>query len=214
MPISEGPIEATAIGVQTQPPQRRQKMAEIRQMLDEVQGGDGRRAAEPNYATERWGSRSIGHAPAQPRADVREAVFGHARGGDFEDEDESFLRSRMGVAGQSGRLKTVRAGEEYPEGSAARKRLMHKHRRRHRKFEDAKRRGSGAGRTGFVFVLLVAGVLTGLYAFEERIAERLPETAPALRNYATVVDGVRADLETRLGGLRGMIEESLARDEG
>lgn len=214
------PVEATAIGVQVHPPQRRAQMAEIRQMLDEVQSGDSRRAApQSGHAAERWGARAEAIEPPKSRADVHEAVFGHARGpagraDDQEDDDGDFLRSRMGVAGQSGRLKTARARETQEDAAGSRKRLLHKHRRRNRKFEDAKRRGTGAGLTGFMLVLMVGGVLAGLYALDDRIVAAAPETEQVMRNYVAAVDGMRAGLQDRFSGIRGLIDSALATDEG
>lgn len=212
-PVPEGPVEAGAIGVQTQPPQRRQKMAEIRQMLDEVQGGA--RQPEPNpraeFGAQRWGTQEE-PGGGRSRADLHEAVFGHARdgaAGEDEDEDADFLRNRMGVTGQSGRLKSVRGRQPEGDGEGARKRLMGKHRRRHRKFEESKRRGTGAGLTGFMLVVLVGGVLAGLYVLDDMIIARMPETEPALRNYVSAVDGLREDLRAGVGQLQGMIGEAM-----
>lgn len=212
VPVADAPapIEASALGVQTRAPQRTEQMTEIRQMLDEVQSNDQRRGPSGPASTQGWGVTADPIAPPSPRSDVREAVFGHAARP--EDEDEDFLRSRMGVGGQSGRMKATRGGSG--DGPGQRKRLMSKHRRRNRKFEAEKRRGTGAGMTGFVFVLLVSGTLGGIYALAEPIAAAKPETAPALRNYVTAVDQMRAALNEQLGGLRATIEEKLEGDEG
>jgi len=227
VPVPEGPIDVTSIGgVQTQPPRRGAQMAEIRQMLDQVQKSDARRAAPPAYdepetphAASRWTDRTRMVDPPKPRADVREAVFGHAR--DEEDDEEverteSFLRERTGVGGQSGRLKTTGRRGAATDGAQQRSRLMQKHARRHRKFEERKRRGTGAGLTGFTFVAIVGGLLVGLYALREPIADRLPSTAPPLANYVTAVDGLRAGLSERFAEIRTLIEERTtgASDEG
>ncbi|GMG82832.1 hypothetical protein LNKW23_20450 [Paralimibaculum aggregatum] len=223
VPVSEAPppIEASALGTQTRPPQQRtQQMSEIRQMLNEVQGNETRRGVPQapeegaRQDTSGWGVTADPIGGGQPvREDVREAVFGHARREDGADEDEEMLRSRLGVGGQSSRLRSVRAKETQGETRGARKRLMNKHRRRNRKFEAEKRRGTGAGLTGFMLVVLVAGTLTGLYALAGPIAAAHPETAPVLRNYVTVVDGMRAGLNETLAGLRGAIEERIGSGE-
>lgn len=219
MPVTAGPVDVSQIGVQTQPPRRSAKMAEIRQMLDQVQRGnedDGGR--DDGYATERWEAET--DQPQRGREDVRRAVFGHAQDDGYDDEidrTESFLRDRAGRGGQSGRLKAVRGDEtRETDGVGQRKRMMSKHRRRNRKFEEAKRRGSGAGLTGFVLVALLLGTLTGLYSFRDEISARLPEAQQPLETYAVAVDGLRADLQERFSGIRAMIDEKIesTSDEG
>ncbi|MEL6220899.1 MAG: zinc-ribbon domain-containing protein [Pseudomonadota bacterium] len=213
MPIEEGPIDVSAIGVQTQPPRRSAQMAEIRQMLDQVQRGDERQSG--GFAAEKWSGDEDGTV-ARGREDVRRAVFGQ----NYDDEDdeiertESFLRDRAGRGGQSARLRAVGSdGTRETDGAGQRKRMMSKHRRRHRKFEEAKRRGTGAGLTGFVFVALVLGTLTALYTFKDQIGARIPGTQASLDTYALVVDDLRAGLQARLGGIEGSIED-LGGDEG
>ncbi len=214
----EPPIEAAALGMQTRPPQRDVRRSEIRQMLDEVQSNENRRPIPPapeqgGPATQGWGVTADPIGTPQPSPEVREKVFGEVARYEEEDADEAFLRSRVGVAGQSGRLRSVRA-DESTDGNTSRKRLLNKHRRRNRKFEAEKKRGTGAGMTGFIFVALVAGTLFGLYALAEPIAQAMPESAPALRTYVEVVDGVRAGLAAELGDLRGIIGETAASEEG
>ncbi len=226
VPIPEGPIDVASIGVQTQPPRRGAQMAEIRQMLDQVQKSDARRAAPPPnspyeeegdaHATSRWSERTRRVEPPRPRTDVREAVFGHAQ----EDEDdeaadrtESFLRERTGLGGQSGRIKTTGRRGNATDGQAQRSRMMQKHARRHRKFEERKRRGTGAGLTGFTFIAIFGGLIVGLYALKDPISARVPAAAPPLENYVTALDGVREGLSERFAEIRSMIEES-ASDEG
>ncbi|MEM9148433.1 MAG: zinc-ribbon domain-containing protein [Pseudomonadota bacterium] len=214
LPVEDGPIDVSSIGVQTQPPRRSKQMAEIRQMLDQVQRGDRQDEGE-TYATQSWQEED----PRGPRArdDVRRAVFGQ----NFDDDDEierteSFMRQSGSQGGQSARLRAVRGGDETREtdGVGQRKRMMSKHRRRNRKFEEAKRRGTGAGLTGFVLVAMVLGTLAGLYSFRDQISARVPGAQQPLATYAVVVDDLRADLQDRFSSLQGMISERVDSDEG
>ncbi len=208
------PIETAAIGTQVSGPSRGPDRGNLRDMLDEVQNAEARRAVPPapdDGGTRGWGVTADPLAPPSPRADVREAVFGQAqRPRDIdEDEDDDMLRARLGGAGgQSARMRSVRH-KEAADAGGSRRRLMQKHRRRTRKFESEKRRGTGAGLTGFMLVLIVGGTLFGLYRLADPIKAVHPESAPVLDNYVAAVDGMRLGLQERFGALRGAIDERL-----
>ena len=176
---------------------RGRQMAEIRQMLDEVQTAERRRAPEEApHAARRW-SDSV--APIRPpQQDRRDAV-----GGD-DDEADAFLRERLG-GGQAprGREQGGRDGDE------SRRRMMTRHERRQRKREEVEKRGSGSGYTAFTFVVLVSGLLIGLYALGPSIAENSPETAPAIQNYMAAVDQVRVVLVDQYERVAAAIAEQM-----
>ncbi len=211
MPRAEAPISADALGTQTRQPQRTQQMSDIRQMLDEVQSNESRRAVPPapddGATTQGWGVTAdpISTQRPDPSEAVREAVFSHAtKPRPIEDDDDGDdLRSRMGFANrdttQRGRQSRARDASE--EGQTARSRLMSKHRRKALQVEAEKRRGTGAGMTGFTFIVMIGATLFGLYTLAEPIAIARPESAPILRNYVTVVDGMRQGLAGQLDDL-------------
>lgn len=187
---------------------RSRRMAEIRQMLDEVQHAEERRAAPPPRAepAPQRSSRAVPPAPADPNA-----AWDEDEDDDAVRETENFLRERVGAGGQEARIKQMRADGTATAGDT--KKLMAKHRRRHRMRQLDDKRGSGAGLTGFMLVVLVAGTLTGLYVFSPQISARMPESEPALRDYVTAVDSVRVGLAERITDLRAKIEEQMAEDD-
>ena len=69
-------------------------------------------------------------------------------------------------------------------------------------------RQSGGFRNGFVLMLLVAVILLALYAMAPRIAEQIPDIAPAITGYVAVVDGLRIWLDEvmqmAISGLRDL----------
>lgn len=202
----ERPIEAGVLGTQTRAPDRREKMEELRRKLEQVQGegkrpdygGPGYVTAEDNYSR-RWGE--SGEAAVERKGDVRQAVFGQ----NYDDDDEfertdSALRDRMTSGGQSQRLRNVRGGKD-PEAGGARGRMMNKHRKRTKDYVDRKRRNSGGGGTGFWFVVIVAGVLYGMYALDDQIVAQIPAAEPAMRDYVAAVDTLRGNIRSTVDGL-------------
>lgn len=196
------PPEALQATAETQAPQRREKMAEIRQMLDQVQAGEAARATAAPVQT-RWGTKGEVDDPDSKREAVHRAVFGAEEEDDDDiDRAESFLRGRNKLSGQSGRIESTRRGGKTVDEATSRRKLMHSHARRTRRYDAEKKRASGGGRTGFVLIALVAGTLFGLYTLHERIIQRLPETEPALRDYVAAVDQMRLSLQSQIGALQ------------
>lgn len=188
-------------------------MAEIRQMLSEVQQTEERR-------DRRGGGRAVPPAPDDGGYDEpdRHGAYDEYEA-DSEElaETESFLRDRVGLAGgQAGRMNSVRDKDgKSPKGD--RKKLMGRHKRKRRKLEMQDQRGSGAGLTGFMFVFMVAGTLTGIYTFHPQLIEKQPEYAPALRQYVTAVDVMRVQVASGVTELRASIEakiEEASKEDG
>jgi len=188
---------------------RRRQMANIRQMLDEVQTAERRRAetAPPPHSARRWGAED-----EAPRRGGRRAGFGVDAVVE-DDEAEQFLRGRVGGAGgQSGRMKALR--ERGRDSDSDRRRLMDRHSRRERRQKDIQRRGSGSGYTGFTLVVLVSLVFVGLYALEPQISARMPEAQPALANYVAAVEVLRGQMAEGYSAVAGMISEQIAAVQG
>ena len=186
---------------QADPQDRRRKMADIRQMLDEVQTAEQRRsqtAQPPAEGTQRWSGRD--EAPARERRPA--AAPAEA------EEDDFFLRDKVGVGGQSGRLRTVR--ERARDGQTDRSKLMERHEKRDRRRDEARKRGSGWGYTGFMLAILMFAVFTGIYAFHPAIAEQYPTFAPAMADYAAAVELLRGEAGTLYGTVSDFVGEQIA----
>lgn len=179
---------------------RSREMAKIREMLDEVQNAERRRAVPPapserDHAAERWSGESA--PPLETRTRPR-AV-------DIDDEVES-LRDAVGQS--SGRSSDMR------DTDTSRERMMRSHTQRYEEQEERSRRRSGAGYTAFLLVVLVSAVLIGLYALHPQIIARAPAFEPALTNYVAAVESLRADLESGYQMVAGMIAEQTGGQSG
>ncbi|MEM1343499.1 MAG: zinc-ribbon domain-containing protein [Pseudomonadota bacterium] len=182
--------------------ERERKMAEFRQMLDEVQSTERRRGApaedERGYAAERWNERT---------APVRESGRDPRRRAS-EDDDDGLLRERVATA------KPARSRRrDEPDGEDVRNRLSKRHERRTRQREEEEKRAKGAGYSGLTLVALVAGVLTGLYAFAPEISAQNPEAGPALTNYVVAIDGLRDQIALLYSDVSSTVAEQLAPEE-
>jgi predicted Zn finger-like uncharacterized protein len=194
---------------------RTRQLAEIRQMLDEVQHAEERREQEAPRAV-----------PPAPDAEPEPPRGGRGRRGrgrrddvpDIDDTDEeleataAFLRDRIGLSGQEGRLRSARANEDGSRTAADTRQLMDRHRRKTRQRKLQEKRGQGAGTTGFLFVIAIAAVLTGLYVFDDEIVARMPESERAMRDYVAAVDSVRVDVAEGVAKLRTLLEEQFAEE--
>ena len=183
-------------------------MSDIRQMLDEVQSTEQRRAEQargPGEGAQRWsaGEPDGGRDRRRPPTSTRASS---------EEDEELFLRDKVGVGGQSARMRSVR--ERARDGEAERGRLMTRHSARQRREEAVRRRGSGWGYTGFTLVLLVAAVFVGLYALHPALMERYPETRAALTNYAAAVDTLRGQAGEIYGRVSELVAEQLGEGGG
>jgi hypothetical protein len=181
-------------------------MADIRQMLDEVQTAERRRTeATPPPAQEpaqRWDRAQPEPEPDAPRQRRRPPVTI-----DDEEEDDSRLRERVGA-----RARSVR--ERARDGEGDRRRMLDRHARRERRKEEAQKRGSGWGWTGFTLVVLMFGVFTFLYALHPTLIERNPGMAPALENYVAAVETLRVQMADGYDAVAGFISDKIGEAQG
>lgn len=70
-------------------------------------------------------------------------------------------------------------------------RLRKRHDRRARRGQRARETGSGAFFSGFLLVVIIAAVMTALYILQPQIVDRMPSTEPMLAEYVETIDGVR-----------------------
>lgn len=193
---------------------RSRQMAEIRQMLDAVQKAEERRPR-------REAARAVPPAPEEPEEPEPQRARGRKgqppRDRIIDDtsaeaaETEAFLRDRVGLGGQSNRIKQMREGGDT---AAERKKLMGRHKRRTIRRQMRERSGTGSGLTGFLFVVLVAGTLTGLYQLHPLIIERLPGTRAPLLEYVAAVDSLRGGVAFEADGLIDRIQQRIAEVRG
>lgn len=187
--------------------ERGRQMAEIRQMLNEVQSAENARAAQPpppGPSPMREPPERSGAVPPAPEPGPSQSRA---------DEEQDFLRQRMSVSGQSGRMATIR---DEAEGAPRydRERMLGTHTKRQRRRELAEHQGSGAFRTGFLLVVLVAGLLVGLYVLQPQLSDKMPGAAPALAEYVDAVDSMRLSLAEQFEQLRAKIDSVAGEEEG
>lgn len=165
------------------------QMAEIRQMLDEVQGADTK-AADSDAATptpEPEAPQVVEAAPPPPATD------------EVDPLREQLARHGAAPAGQATRR---RKGDD-------RRSLMRQHNRkiRRRKARDAA--GSGAFMTGFLLLVIVAAGMIALYHLKAPIVERFPSTAAAMDSYVAAVDDLHSGVVNGYADLRGWLIEKV-----
>ncbi|MEM8840821.1 MAG: zinc-ribbon domain-containing protein [Pseudomonadota bacterium] len=99
------------------------------------------------------------------------------------------------------------ADKPAPRGiEKSRKKMIRKHNRRVNKRVAREKRGSGAFTTGVLLILIVVAFMAALYLLAPQISAQVPAAEPALQNYISKVDEVRAGL----GGLAQQAIDTVA----
>lgn len=179
--MAESPVESM----------RRGQMAEIRQMLDELQTDSAAPGADAEAEAETAEAQSD-PIPARPYE---------------EDEYRDPLKERLAaVSGTTPEaLKRAKKVKDYD-----RDKLIKRHQRRYRrkKIAEAKTRPN-AFAAGFMLIVMVAALMTGVYLLHPQIIARVPDAEPALMSYVQMVDGFRGVVAEKMDALRLMVEETI-----
>lgn len=171
---------------------RTEQLAEIREMLAEVQAEETAAAAPSPAASEAprptrdtfEPSRLRASSPAETAAASIGAVVAPTARLDNTDEEVDALRARL----QQQSEKPAK-GKEVDVKS-----IRRKHDRKERARKRDKAAGSGAFLTGFLLVVMVVAVMIGLYVLHPAIISKLPGTEPALTEYVATIDGLRVSV--------------------
>ena len=198
---------------------RSEQLAEIREMLAEVQSEDRAAAA---IAPKKPASAPVEKpkAPEPPRESLTSGVMTSAS--EMHEVDPR-------IAAESQRMEEARQEEEDAAYRQRASRLQHRpqrakatdvkklersHSRRIKHEKAQARAGSGAFLTGFLLVVIIAAVMILLYVAHPYIIERMPGTEAAMNNYVATIDSMRVSLAETFGGLRDWISSVLSDEEG
>ena len=154
------------------------QMAEIRQMLDEVQDPSKAPPPEPDVTR-------LAPAPApEPVVEPEPNPAPAPAPTDLETREYvDPLRAKLAQQGSSrkGRRDDRRA-------------LMREHGRKVRRRKSREAAGSGAFLTGFLLLVLIAAIMTVLYTMKEPIKEKFPWSVAAMDQYAATIDNLHASV--------------------
>jgi predicted Zn finger-like uncharacterized protein len=186
---------------------RSDQLAEIREMLAEVQSED-RAAAALNPAPEQGGGAAAG-AKADPSSRGRvpvEAEPGQTPPSEPQGaydqhaaDAEMAIRDKLNIA-------DVRAMAPKPPDP---KRLRRAHERKETKRRRREAAGSGALTTCFLLVVMIAAVMISLYLLHQPIIEKVPSLAGPLEEYVATIDSWRVGIAETFAGLSGWVTERL-----
>lgn len=123
-------------------------------------------------------------------------------------DDRDPLKARIDEL--EGHVRAVK-GEPQPSGYDAHK-LRRRHEKRAKQFQRARerRKKSGAFITGFTFVAVVAGTLSGLYVLHPQIIAASPKMEPAMTEYVVTIDHLRSDFDDATAQWRTWLEDRIA----
>jgi predicted Zn finger-like uncharacterized protein len=171
-------------------PSRMTQLAEIRDMIAEVQSDeagsaagarDGRYASavaerEHGYASHAAAPAAGAAATVRPGAEPRPGADVQASG---EAVHQDPLRRRMAE-------HDARAARERSERERLRRSMQH---------VDGRRPGSGAFLAGFLLVVLVAAAMLAAYVLDDEIIARVPDSEPLVTGYVAGVNDLRISIE-------------------
>lgn len=205
---------------------RSEQLAEIREMLAEVQSEDRAAAARsdqraPMQSEPTLVAPAAGFAAAmddRPSSSTTPNTFRDATraapeqpeapGGDYDaslpedddDDDVDPLRRRMEMHDTSN--KTSARPTDV-------KRLRRTHERRAKRRMRQGTAGSGAFLTGFLLVAIIASVMISLYLLHPQIIARVPATEKPLTEYVATIDGLRVTVAETFEGVHGWVSQQL-----
>ena len=203
---------------------RSEQLAEIREMLAEVQSEDRAVAAARSDTTS-----TFSDAADEISRPLEQPEFGSGevgRSADLADRDENttrvFPESEQSVYAEEFvdpepvETDPLRQRMQMAGGAAAAKakptdvkKLRKTHDRKVRRHKRQEAAGSGAFLTGFLLVAIIASVMISLYLLHPQIIERVPASEPALIEYVATIDGLRVTVAETYEGITNWVSESL-----
>lgn len=205
---------------------RSEQLAEIREMLAEVQSEDRAAAVlAPAAAAAATASSSAPtlKAPAreaEPIAPPRESLTAPTMTSSSEAHQvDPRIAAESRRKHEDAQIKEEEAYRERnsrqqnrPQGTKPTdvKKLQKSHTRRIKREKAQARAGSGAFLTGLLLVAIIAAVMISLYILHPQIIERMPGTEDALTKYVATIDGVRVSLAETFGGLQEWVSAALS----
>ena len=199
---------------------RSEQLAEIREMLAEVQSEDRAAATrapslgEDESASDLRGPQTDADEgsvrlaerkpePAPAPAAIPEVEQIDALSDDVGDDVDP-LRRRMQMFECGGKP------DEKSKGKPTNvKKLRRSHDRRAKKRQKAETARSGAFLTGFLLVAIIASVMISLYLLHPQIIARVPAAEKPLTEYVATIDGLRVSVAETYEGISGWVTESL-----
>jgi len=215
-----------AAGIRTEPRRsdisRSEQLAEIREMLAEVQSEDRAAAAlasdtdatEPERPSLRKRRREAEPTLTEEAA----AAAAAARAAEATDEPAPAARPAPAEpADPDHELPADRfrahAHRVQERARAARpadvRKLRRAHDRKVSRQHRAKAAGSGAFLTGLLLVAIIAAVMIALYVLHPQIIERMPGTEAALNEYVATIDGLRVNIAETYADVRDWVAKQL-----
>ncbi|MEM9059584.1 MAG: hypothetical protein AAGD13_03905 [Pseudomonadota bacterium] len=201
---------------------RSEQLAEIREMLAEVQSEDRATALKADtspsseFGSEQSQSDGSDVSTISGRRQRTEPSFGPGSEAtrvmpdnsdpqddlyeDLNEPEVDPLRQRMAMHDKS-------TGKSPKPTDVKRLRKSHERRAKRRSRESAA--GSGAFLTGFLLVAIIASVMISLYLLHPQIIARVPATEKPLTEYVATVDGLRVTVAETYEGVRGWVSEQL-----
>lgn len=218
-----GPVEAAGnIGSAGATEARSDQMAEIRQMLAEVQSEERARDALRPEADRTIVSAAPAAAAATSglRTAQDEAEMARARLQQERDEAERAAQRARVVeeeARSNERDFRRRSDDNKKEPRGVKKtdvkKLRRKHDRKVNRQKRADKAGSGAFLTGFLLIAIIAATMVALYVLSPQIVARVPAAEEPMREYVATMDRLRAGASETISNIQTWFEAQFKEEE-
>ena len=165
------------------------QMAEIRQMLDEVQSSTPEETRPAD-------------APTSERTQVLPDTDPFGRSTDHEYVDPLREKLAQHTAGAAARPSRSRNRKD------DRRSLMRQHNRKMRRRRARDAAGTGAFMTGFLLLVIIAAAMIALYKLKDPIVTAQPQLTGAMETYVATVDTAHQSVVESFGNMRTWIVET------
>ncbi len=215
-PAHDAPVEAIGAGGRNRADNSRsEQMAEIRQMLAEVQSDERNQdASRPEAETTRIipaGAARL--SPAEEEADrARQRLMEERADAERAAREAEAARDDTVDEGDLRRRIDRHQDRDQPKQTDVKK-IRRKHDRRVNQKKHAAKAGSGAFLTGFLLVAVIAATMVSLYVLTPQIVARVPEAERPMEEYRATTDRLRVGASESIAGLQEWMVEKFGDKE-
>ena len=198
---------------------RSEQLAEIREMLAEVQSEDRAAAAltpEPVVAAPKAPKPAAPVVPTESLTAPIMAAASERQAPDprMQEDARRAEESRIAEEEEAYRDRAARL-QNKPEKAKPTdvKKLQRSHDRRIKREKAAAKAGSGAFLTGLLLVAIIAAVMISLYVLHPQIIQRMPGSEAALTEYVSTIDSMRVSLAETVDGVQNWVSSRFGDDD-
>lgn len=196
---------------------RSEQMAEIRQMLAEVQSEERPGSEQHPVPGAAPAAAAASSASVSPAADEAERARARLQAEREQAEQSARKAEQAEVEARESERDFRRRLDQKQDRKKAKptdvKRLRRKHDRKVSRHKRAAKAGSGAFLTGFLLIAIIAASMLAMYRLEPQIVARMPSAEQPMREYVATMDRLREGASETVANAQKWIQSKLGETE-